>query len=89
VAHRGEVALEVHGDDGVELVLARVGDHPVADDAGIVHQNVQAAEGFDGGCDQAGRLVPVGDVGSVGDGFPAGRGDLVDHGLRGAAPARG
>ena len=36
---------------------------------------------------ERGRLVPVGDVGSVGDGFPTGRGDFVDHALRGAAAA--
>ena len=82
------MALEVHGDDGVELFLAGVGDHPVAHDAGVVHQNVQTTEGLDGSLYQAGRLVPVRDVGSVGDGFASGCGDLVDHALGGAATAR-
>ena len=89
VPHGGEVALEVHGDDGVELLLAGVGQHPVAHDAGVVHQHVQAAEGVDGGLDQAGGLIPVGDVGAVGDGFASGGGDLVDDALGRAAAAGG
>ena len=34
-------------------------------------------------------LIPVRDVGAVGDGFASGSGDLVDDALRGAATAGG
>ena len=86
--HGGEVPLEVHGDDGVELVLAGVGEHPVAHDARVVHQDVEPAERVDRGLDEALGLRPVGDVGAAGDGFATGSGDLVDDTLRGAAAAR-
>src|SRR5262249_38046569 len=89
VAHRGEVTLEVHGDDGVELLLAGVGHHPVAHDAGVVHQDVESTEAVDGGLHEGGRCVPVRDVGSVGAGFATGRGDFVAHALCGAAAASG
>jgi hypothetical protein len=89
VPHRGEVALEVHRDDGVELLLAGVGHHPVAHDAGVVHQNIQTTELLNCGLDEACRLIPVRDVGSVGDGFATGGGDLVDYALRGATAAGG
>ncbi len=79
----------MHGDDGVELFLAGVGEHAVADDARVVDQNVETTEGVDRGLDQTGGLLPVGDVGTAGDGFTSGGGDLVDNGLRGAAATRG
>ena len=85
--HGGEVPLEVYGDDGVELLLAGVGEHPVADDARVVDQDVESAERVDRGLDQACGLRPVGDVRAAGDGFAAGSGDLVDDALRGAAAA--
>ena len=81
------MSLEVHGDDGVEFLFAGVGEHPVADDARVVDQDVEPAEGVDGGLDQAFGLRPVGDVGAAGDGFATGGGDLVDDALRGAATA--
>ena len=77
--------LEVHGDDGVELLLAGVGDHPVPHDAGVIDQDVEPAEGVDGGRDQPGGLIPVGHVGATGDGFASGGGDFVHDGLRRAA----
>lgn len=87
VPHGGEVALEVHRDDSVELLFAGVGDHPVPHDAGIVHQDVHTTVRLDGGLDQVGRLVPVRDVRPVGDGLATGRKDLVDHVLGCAAAA--
>ena len=39
-------------DDGVELLFAGVGHHPVADDAGVVHQHIETTEGLDRGLDQ-------------------------------------
>ena len=53
VAGDGEVALEVHAHHRVPLVLGRVGEHPVAHEAGVVHHRVEAAERVDGGGDDA------------------------------------
>jgi hypothetical protein len=83
------VALEVHGDDGVPFLLAGVRQHPVPDDTGVVHQDVQATEGVHRGLDQACRAVPLRDVGPARDGFAAHRGDFVDDLLRRAAAACG
>ena len=41
---RREVALEVDGEDLVPLLLAHVEDHAVAQDAGVVDEDVDAAE---------------------------------------------
>ena len=48
VTGRAEVALQVHVDHGVPLGLGHVDDHAVAQDAGVVHEHVQVAEGVDG-----------------------------------------
>ena len=82
--HGGEVALEVHRDDRVELCLAGVGDHPVPHDAGVIDQHIKSAEGVDGGLDQSGGFIPVSNVGTTGDGFSSSRDDLIDDGLGGA-----
>jgi len=37
----GEVSLEVDGDDGVPLFFAHVEDHAVAEDAGVVDEDVE------------------------------------------------
>jgi hypothetical protein len=74
-------------DHCVELFFAGVGEHSVADDACVVHQNVEAAEGVDGGRDEAFGLLPVGDVRATGDGFTTRGGDFVDNALRGTAAA--
>ena len=46
-----------------------VREHAVAEDAGVVHEHVQVAEGVDGGVDQPLGGVEVGDVVVVGDGL--------------------
>ena len=51
--HHREVALEVDGDDGVPLVLAHVEDHPLAQDAGAAHEDVEVAELLQGEIDDA------------------------------------
>jgi len=38
----------VDGDDGVPLFFAHVEDHAVAEDAGVVDEDVEAAEGVEG-----------------------------------------
>ena len=47
VAERREVALEVHRDDGVPLLLGHVHEHPVAEDPGVVDEDVEAAVAVD------------------------------------------
>ncbi len=89
VPHGGEVALEVNGGDGVELLFAGVGEHAVPDDARVVDQNVQPAERVDRRLDETLGLRPVGDVRAAGDGFASGGGDLVDDALRCAAATGG
>ena len=56
--------------------------HPVAEDAGVVDQDVEVAERLDRGVDQVLRALPVGDVVAVGHGLAAERLDLVDDLLR-------
>ncbi|GAB2807804.1 hypothetical protein GCM10022221_01350 [Actinocorallia aurea] len=68
---RGEVALEVDADDVVPFGLAHRDQHPVADESGVVHQDVEAAEGLHGGADQPRGAVPARDVVAVGDGLAA------------------
>src|SRR5439155_23957608 len=48
---RGEVALEVHGHDLVPLLLAHVEDHAVAEDAGVVDEDIDPPEFVDCGLD--------------------------------------
>ncbi len=45
-------ALQVHGDDLVELLLGHLAHGRVAGDAGVVDHDVQAAEGVDGRPDE-------------------------------------
>ena len=75
-------ALQVHLDDGVPLGLAHVGQHAVAQDAGVVDQHVEAAVGVDGLGDDALGAAPVADVVGVGHRLAAGGDDLVDDLLR-------
>jgi hypothetical protein len=88
VQHR-EGALEVHADDRVPVRLGHRDDHPVAQDARVVHHHVQPAERLDGLRDQPLRAGPGGDVLGIRDRLPARGGDLVGDGLgrasRGAA----
>ena len=78
-----EVALHVDLDDRVPLLLGHVDEHPVAQDAGVVDQHVEVAEGLDGAVDEALAALPVGDVVAVGDGLAAHGLDLLDDLLRG------
>jgi hypothetical protein len=47
VARERERALQVDADDRVDVALVHVEDHPVAQDAGVVHDDVQRAERVD------------------------------------------
>ena len=75
-AARGEVALEVHAHDVVPLRLGHVDEHAVAQDAGVVDEDVEVAERVDRRVDEPLGALPVGDVVAVGDGLAAQRLDL-------------
>ena len=78
-----EVALHVHVDDEVPLLLGHRHEHAVAQDPGVVDQDVEATEGAHRGLDQGAATLPVGDVVVGRDGLaPAGadlRGRLLGH----------
>src|SRR6058998_3307920 len=74
-----EGALQVDGDDRVPLLLAHVEDHPVAQDAGVVHQDVDRAELLDRRLDDALGGREVGDAVGVGDRPPAAGADRLHH----------
>ncbi len=78
VLRRREVALEVDGDDGVPLLLGHVHEHPVAEDPGVVDEDVEAAELVDRLLDHATGAREVGDVLAVRDRLAAGGADLLD-----------
>ena len=65
-------------DDRVPLLLGHVGEHPVAQDAGVVDDDVQIAERLDRGVDEALGSLPAADTVAVGDGLAAHPLDLVD-----------
>ena len=75
---RHEVTLEVDVDDRVPLLLGHVEAHLVAEDPGVVDEDVEPAELVDRLRDQRLAAVPGRDVVEVGDGLPAGGDDLVD-----------
>ena len=62
VAGRAEVAAQVDADHVVPLALGHVDDEAVAQDAGVVDEDVDAAEGLDRRVDQRAGSFPVGDV---------------------------
>jgi hypothetical protein len=79
VPHRAEVALEVDAHDVVEVVLAHVEEHPVAQEAGVVHEDVEPAPLLEAAPDHGERVVPIGDVAAVGHRVATRSADLVDH----------
>ena len=78
VPQRREVPLEVHPDHRVPLLLGGVDEHPVADEAGVVDQDVEPAEGVDRLLHHRRGLREVGHVGAVGDRPATGRLDRGD-----------
>ena len=76
------MALQVDAYHGVEVGFVHLEAHPVAQEAGIVDDDVEIAERVDRPLDQRTGTVPGGDVVPVGDGGAPGGGDLVDDGLR-------
>jgi hypothetical protein len=66
-------------DHRVPLRLAHGEQHAVAEDAGVVHDDVEAAEDVDGLADDALAALPRADVVGVGDCRATGGDDLIDH----------
>src|SRR5690606_35078829 len=84
-AHACEGAAQVHVDDGVEVVVAHLPQHGVAQHAGIGDEDVEAAEGAHRGLDELGGRLGRPDGGDDGGGTAAcglDRGDSVGGGLR-------
>ncbi len=79
MARRRRVALQMHADHGVPLVLGHIGEAAVAQDAGIVHEHMQVAEAADRELDQLGGLPPVADIMTADFGLAAAGDDLLCH----------
>ena len=71
-----ERALQVHRYDSVEVCLGHGEKHLVADDAGIVHDDVEPAVLLHRPLDQGLGRLPVRDRAVVGDGLTAAADDL-------------
>ena len=59
--------FQVHGDHRVPLGLVHVDEHPVAEDPGVVDEDVELAEPLDRVLDEPTGALEVGDVLAVGD----------------------
>ncbi len=76
MAGRGERALEMDVDDGIPFGLGHVREHPVAEDAGVVDDDVQIAEGVERRLHEPLGALEVGHALAVGDRLPTHRLDL-------------
>src|SRR5204863_2631632 len=76
-------ALQVHLDDGVPVLFAEVGKALVAQDAGVVDEDVDAAEGLDRRLQDRLAAGDVRHVHHAGDCASASGGDFGDDLLRG------
>jgi hypothetical protein len=72
----------------VKFLLAELLEGRKREDSCVVHEHIQAAEGFFGFRDEALRVGPLRNVALHGDGPPAGAGDLAHHLLRARLIAR-
>ena len=68
----------MHAHNRVPVLFRHVEDHPVAQDTGVVHDDVELAEGIAGALDDAFGRLEVGDAVAVGDGLATGLLDVVD-----------
>ena len=72
----------MHLHHGVPLIRGGVGEHAIANDAGVVEHDVEPAERLDGHVHQALGTLDRGHVVAVDDALAAGGGDLVHDLLR-------
>ena len=73
------MTLEVNCNYCVPLCFGHVHQHAVAQDAGVVHQNVKVTEGFNCCVDHALRAFPVGNVVVVRNCFATHGFDFIHH----------
>ena len=88
----GKGALEVDLNDRVPVGFAHREHHAISQDAGVVDEDVQSAEGVDGLVDHVPGGVEVADISAVHHCLAAHGPDLLDHLARWsgiAAPAVG
>ena len=79
MARQVEGAFEMDVDDGVEVLLAHVEDHAVAQDAGVVDHDVEFAEIVQRALDDALGGFEIADALETGDRFAAEAADFLDH----------
>ena len=73
------MTLEMHANDRIPLVLAHIGERPIAQDAGVVDENVEAPKLLQGEGHEICRLVPIRHV-MAADGSSATESfDLANH----------
>ena len=72
------MTLQVHRQHRVQFFLTHIEDHAVAQDAGVVDDDIEPAEGIDGLLDHLLAGGEVGHVGVVGGRLAAGLLDLRD-----------
>ena len=77
-----EGAIEMDLHHRVEILVGHLVEVTVAQDAGVVHHRVDAAEFLDPGLDHRARGVRIGDVAAIGDRVAPGGPDLFDDFLR-------
>ena len=74
-----EAAVEVDLQHGVEILGRHVDELLVAQDPGVVHQDIAAPEGIDRGLDDVAGRLELGDAVVVGRGLAAEGLDLLAH----------
>ena len=72
-------AVEVRAQHRRPLVVRHLEEQPLAGDAGVVDEDVEAARALDDRVDQTGRLRTVAHVGLVHEGMPAVRLDRAER----------
>ena len=77
-----DTADQVNVHHGAEIVQRHLHECLVAQDAGIVDQDIDAAPTFLDVGDHLFHSRHVGDAGAIGHGFAAERGDFIHNGLR-------
>ena len=79
MAHGGERPAQVHPYDGVPFIDRHVDQHAVAQNAGVVHQHIDAPERVNGRVNQAPGALVVRHIIAVGHRLAAHGPHLVDH----------
>ena len=80
-----KLPFKMHGDHRVPVLFIHVEDHAIAQDAGVVHHDVELAEIIDRAFDDALGSFEIGDAFEVGDRFAAGGADFLHHVFGGRA----